>query len=171
MGTVVDLYSKDAAQAVSVWLAIESVSLGLSGDGEILGGYCDLLIVHQNELEAQLATHISERDPTVIGNEYIVIGTMERPAWRKGLHEPKQLDEMLGYIADFKEDLNFTVRPAGWFRMACRPRVTLVRTCITGKSTTIIRSAFPIFTHSPSQRNDRSKSTTILLPKMLTRGT
>jgi len=40
----------------------------------------DLLIIHQDELEAQLAAHMSERDPSVIGNEYIVIGTMERPA-------------------------------------------------------------------------------------------
>lgn len=74
---------------------------------------CDLLIVHQNELEAQLAAHMAERDPSVIGNEYIVIGTMERVAWRAGMQHPKQLGEMLKYIADFKEALDFDVRPAG----------------------------------------------------------
>lgn len=42
---VVDLYSKDPAQAVSVWLAIESVSNGLSSaNGEILGGLWTLLV-------------------------------------------------------------------------------------------------------------------------------
>jgi hypothetical protein len=76
---------------------------------------CDLLIAHQDELEAQLASHMSERDPSVIGNKYIVIGTMERPAWREGTREPKQFAEMLKYIADFKEELSFTVRPAGWY--------------------------------------------------------
>ena len=76
---------------------------------------CDLLIAHQDELEAQLAAHMSEHNPSVIGNKYIVIGTMERPAWREGMREPKQLAEMLKYIAEFKEELNFTVRPAGWY--------------------------------------------------------
>ena len=76
---------------------------------------CDLLIAHQNELEAQLAAHMSEHAPSVIGNKYIVIGTMERPAWRAGMREPKQLADMLKFIADFKEELSFTVRPAGWY--------------------------------------------------------
>jgi len=71
---------------------------------------CDLLIAHQDELEAQLAAHMSERDPSVIGNKHIVIGTMERPAWREGMRQPKQLAEMPKYTADFKEELNFTVR-------------------------------------------------------------
>jgi hypothetical protein len=44
MDTVVDLYGKDPAQAVTVWLAIESVSMGLGGaKGEILGGVWVLL--------------------------------------------------------------------------------------------------------------------------------
>jgi len=42
---VVDLYSKDPAQAVSLWLAIESVSNGLSSaNGEILGGLWTFLV-------------------------------------------------------------------------------------------------------------------------------
>jgi len=76
---------------------------------------CDLLIAHQNELEAQLAAHMSEHDPSVIGNKYIIIGTMERPAWRDGMRQSKLLDEMLKYVADFKEELSFTIRPAGWY--------------------------------------------------------
>ncbi|MFC2023188.1 DUF4386 family protein [Chloroflexota bacterium] len=43
MGTVVDLYAKDAAQAATVWLAIDSVYQGLSGV-EIVGGTWMLLI-------------------------------------------------------------------------------------------------------------------------------
>jgi hypothetical protein len=45
MDTVVDLYGKDPAQAATVWLAIESVSMGLGGaKGEILGGLWTLLV-------------------------------------------------------------------------------------------------------------------------------
>lgn len=42
---VVELYGKDPAQAVSIWLAIESVSNGLSSaNGEILGGLWTFLV-------------------------------------------------------------------------------------------------------------------------------
>ena len=45
MNTVVDLYSTDPAQAVTAWLAIESVAKGLSSaGGEILGGTWVLLV-------------------------------------------------------------------------------------------------------------------------------
>jgi len=45
METVVDLYGNDPAQAATVWLAIDSVALGLGGGGgEILGGIWILLV-------------------------------------------------------------------------------------------------------------------------------
>ena len=44
MGTVVDLYGKDPAQAASVWLAIGSVQDGLGGGNEIVGGLWVLLV-------------------------------------------------------------------------------------------------------------------------------
>jgi len=43
MGTVIDLYANDPAQAATVWLAIESVFEGLSGI-EIVGGTWMLLV-------------------------------------------------------------------------------------------------------------------------------
>jgi hypothetical protein len=44
LGTVVDLYGEDPAQAASVWLAIESVQVGLGGGNEIVGGLWILLL-------------------------------------------------------------------------------------------------------------------------------
>jgi hypothetical protein len=45
MGAVVGLYATDPTQAVSVWQAIEPVSLGLGGSGgELLGGLWVLLV-------------------------------------------------------------------------------------------------------------------------------
>jgi hypothetical protein len=44
MLNVVDLYSKDPAQAATVWLAIDSVFAGLGGSNEVLGGIWILLI-------------------------------------------------------------------------------------------------------------------------------
>ncbi len=75
-----------------------------------------LLIVHQDQLEAELAGHMNTYNPSVIGNDYIVVGTMERAAWRMGTQQPVTLAEMLKYVADFKDVLNFEVGPAGWYK-------------------------------------------------------
>src|SRR5215813_4141782 len=37
---------------------------------------CDLLIAHQNEMEQFLAAFFSVQNPEVVGNEYLVIGTL-----------------------------------------------------------------------------------------------
>ncbi|RLC70155.1 MAG: hypothetical protein DRI52_07620 [Chloroflexi bacterium] len=76
---------------------------------------CDLLIVHQDELEVQLAALFAEHDPTLIGNDYLVIGTVERRAWREGMKQPKSIPEMLEHLHDFKEVRTVEVQPAGWY--------------------------------------------------------
>jgi len=44
MQTVVDLYSKDPAQAGTIWLTIDSVLGGLAGSNEAIGGIWILLV-------------------------------------------------------------------------------------------------------------------------------
>lgn len=41
---------------------------------------CELIIAHQDELESQLAYNFSRLAPEVIGNDYLVMGTMDRKA-------------------------------------------------------------------------------------------
>ncbi|MFZ5915519.1 MAG: hypothetical protein ACOYZ7_01120 [Chloroflexota bacterium] len=74
---------------------------------------CDLLIAHQDQIEALLANLFAERAPSVVGNDYLVIGTVERAAWREGMKQPKGIDDMLAHLHDFKEVR--TVRLAGWY--------------------------------------------------------
>jgi hypothetical protein len=76
---------------------------------------CDLLIVHQDELEAQVVIHVSEHFPADVGNDYLVMGTMERAAWYENRRNPKPLPEILDAVADFREVLTIKVRPAGWY--------------------------------------------------------
>src|SRR5215470_12897802 len=45
---------------------------------------CDLLIAHQNEVEQFLAAFFSVQNSEVVGNEYLVIGTLDRPDWKRG---------------------------------------------------------------------------------------
>jgi len=40
--------------------------------------HCDLLIAHQDDVEHFLASFFMEQKPEVIGNDYLVIGTLDR---------------------------------------------------------------------------------------------
>ncbi len=68
---------------------------------------CDLLIAHQHEIEAQLALLFARRDPSLIGNDYLVIGTQDRADWRRGMKTPLTIQEMLDSLHDFTEVLRF----------------------------------------------------------------
>ena len=77
---------------------------------------CELIIVHQDELEAQLAHSFSQIAPEVIGNEYLVLGTIDKKVWQEGLAgSGGQLGEMLKHMADFKRVLKLAVEPGGWY--------------------------------------------------------
>ena len=76
---------------------------------------CELLIAHQDELEVQLANSFRTIAPAVVGNKYMVLGTVDKTIWQSGLKgSGPQLDEVLKYTADFKEVLDLTVEPGGW---------------------------------------------------------
>lgn len=68
---------------------------------------CDLLIVHQDELEAQLAYLFLARAPELIGNDYLVIGTFDRSVWKQGRQDPWTTQGMVDNLHDFKEVLRF----------------------------------------------------------------
>jgi hypothetical protein len=49
---------------------------------------CDLLLAHKHELEHLLTELFRQADPSVIGNNYLIIGTVEKSSWREGLAQP-----------------------------------------------------------------------------------
>ena len=70
---------------------------------------CDLIIVKKQELESFMA------NAQVMGNDYLVMGTLDRQDWRqgsKGLLSPKDIIERM-YI--FEDQWHFKVIPAGWY--------------------------------------------------------
>jgi hypothetical protein len=76
---------------------------------------CDLLIAHQDELEAQLAASFAARNPELIGNDYRVIGTLDRPDWRRGTKTPLPIQETVALLHDFTAVLRFEL-VGGWQR-------------------------------------------------------
>ena len=65
---------------------------------------CDLLIAHQDEVEGILAALFSERQPEVIGNDYLVIGTVDRPEWKQRLYLPVEDHPQGGEAAHLAAD-------------------------------------------------------------------
>ena len=68
---------------------------------------CDLLIVHKDQLEEQLAAYFSTTNPEIIGNDYLVMGTLDKPEWKQGMQDPLSMQEMLEHLHDFKEAVTF----------------------------------------------------------------
>ena len=67
---------------------------------------CDLLIVHQDELEQLLASACQQVYPHLVGNDYFVFGTLDRKSWREG-HHSSTLEALLDTLHDFKRHLEF----------------------------------------------------------------
>ena len=76
---------------------------------------CDLVIAHQDELEAQLEALFAETDPSLVGNDYLVMGTVEHEVWRESLKQPKGIPEMMEHLHIFKEVRTIEPQPAGWY--------------------------------------------------------
>jgi hypothetical protein len=77
---------------------------------------CDLLIAHKHEIEHLLTRLFSQYDPDVIGNEYLIMGTVEKGVWREGLQQTKAVVDMLAHVSDFAEYYEeLRVTSAGWY--------------------------------------------------------
>ncbi len=68
---------------------------------------CDLLIAHQNEIENLLAQLFRERNPQIIGNEYTVLGTMEKTTWKQGVQKPIEFQDLPAHLREFIQVLKF----------------------------------------------------------------
>lgn len=72
---------------------------------------CDLLIAHQDEIEANLRQFLSQLAPHAVGNRYLIMGNVERKDWRRGLTNPLTNNEMIEALHDFKDHLHFKPAP------------------------------------------------------------
>ena len=77
---------------------------------------CDLLIAHQDEIEHHLTTLFRQTSPEVIGNRYLVLGTIERKAWKENIQNPKPFAEMRQHIHDFSSHQEIQMSASGWYK-------------------------------------------------------
>jgi len=77
---------------------------------------CDLLIAHKDQLDELLARMFTQSSrPEMIGNDYLVFGSVDRSDWKEG-RSFKSLDEIQAIVHDFKKILEFEPQPHGWMK-------------------------------------------------------
>lgn len=77
--------------------------------------HCDLLIAHQDDLEHLLASLFAELNPEIIGNDYLVLGTVDKAVWKRGMQQQLTFQEEVEGLHDFKEVVTFKLT-GGWGR-------------------------------------------------------
>ena len=69
---------------------------------------CDLLIVHKDELERRLAATLLESNPELVGNDYLIIGTVDSAQLNRAMRQkPASFDRVGECLHDFKEVVKF----------------------------------------------------------------
>ena len=75
---------------------------------------CDILIAHQDELEHMLVMTFDKRAPEILGNQYLVLGTLEPAAWRNREKQGVLVANLPESVHDFKGYLNLEYSPSHW---------------------------------------------------------
>jgi hypothetical protein len=76
---------------------------------------CDILIAHKDDIEALLAAHFQQAAPESVGNDYLVVGTVDRADWLRGITDLMTPKEMIDLLHDFKSVVQFKL-VSGWTR-------------------------------------------------------
>ena len=76
---------------------------------------CDLIIAKKQEIEPLMAATFVQTNPQLVGNNYVVMGTVDKKDWKEGDKNLLSPSEIIGRIYVFKDVWNFEVIPAGWY--------------------------------------------------------
>ena len=118
-----DCHNKTGQRKLPLLVHIEPMNLIALNYTNRYCRHCDMLIGHKHEIEHFLTEMFLKINPEVIGNDYILVGTVEKVAWRENMNQPKPLNEMLQHAHDFKSYQNLHMTMAGWFPKGQDPPV------------------------------------------------
>lgn len=76
---------------------------------------CDLIIAKKSEIESLMVASFEQSRPEIVGNDYLVIGVVDRKDWRHGTQGALLEGEVIERILVFKKVLNFEPARAGWY--------------------------------------------------------
>lgn len=68
---------------------------------------CDLIILHQDKVEALLTARFLDFAPNMVGNDYLIIGTIDRSYWREVIQDKGTSTGFLENLHDFEKVVIF----------------------------------------------------------------
>ena len=75
---------------------------------------CELIMAHQDELEDELVHVFENQSPEIIGNPYLVFGTVDIKWWKQSLGTSgESLSQLLEHVTQFKSVLDLKMT-GGW---------------------------------------------------------
>ena len=77
---------------------------------------CDLIIAKKSEVESLIIARFGESRPEITGNDYLVMGVVERRDWLQSKKDKMSQSETVERILVFKDVLDFELIQAGWYR-------------------------------------------------------
>ena len=77
---------------------------------------CELIIADQEALETELCILFEKIDPSKVGHDYFIAGTMDKKAWKKNIGKETDFGDMLEYVSDFKTIRELHCQPGGWYK-------------------------------------------------------
>ena len=76
---------------------------------------CELIMAHQDELKAELARALGQSSADAVGDDFMVLGTVEKSVWKEGLAgKAPTLEDALSHVADFTDHFELGYDPGGW---------------------------------------------------------
>jgi hypothetical protein len=75
---------------------------------------CEIVIVHQDELEPLVARQLRPLGHSIDQPKYLVLGTVDPRVWRRGLGKSVSLDEVVQHMAAFRKHLQIEQSGRGW---------------------------------------------------------
>lgn len=84
---------------------------------------CDRLIGHKHEIEHHLTTMFLKINPSFIGNEYMVFGTVDKKTWDEKSRRSADPSDILHHAHDFLSYHNLRMTMTGWFPEGQEPPI------------------------------------------------
>jgi hypothetical protein len=81
---------------------------------------CEVLIVHQDELEPLIEASFPSTGAAGSPLDYLILGTIDREHWRTGRAAGSSISDLVEHLADFKGEVTLEVTAEGW--CPTRPR-------------------------------------------------
>ena len=108
--------TKTRVRKIPLVIHVDSVGLLTQGKKCRLCVICEMLIVHQAEIETLIEGLRRRHSASNHRLEYLVLGTVDPKVWRRGLSGGVTVDELVRHMADFKAYMRVDYRPGGWCR-------------------------------------------------------